>query len=864
MYRAAPRAIRTAIGLTLCLVLLPATTATAWTTRPPSEFDTHDWLAHQSVLSAAAHGFAWVDPALCIEGSQLPDVLSGTEYLCDASDSGHADAAGQVADLFDQAVVAYAGGHIDQASSLAGRISHLMADLGDPSFAAGWSVTDARTMWWRNAALGATDAAFKYNGWIDRAQPEYVSDPLRWAEELRASARADAATVSALAAGNAANSLAFRQVLARRLNEIVYRTSSLYATIQASARDDGMSVRRLAGATRYETAVAVSLDAAPEGSAVAILVNGDAWPDAIAATPLCALFDAPILFTSTTSVPEATLAELSRLGADSVKIVGGTGVVSDSVVQTLHARGLSVTRIAGADRYATSDRVAAYARTLDPASVETAYVCTGADFADALSISQVTVRTGSIVLLARPGAAPGDVAVRARALGVREATIVGGSGAVADSTQVALVSALGSSAVRRVQGVDRYQTAAAVLTLRDSLFAEPVSTIALASGTAFPDGLVGGIVTAQEGHGLLLSRTARLSPASASAISDRSETIRGLVLLGGTGVLGDFIAFDVQQALGLGPADLPDQSAYEPTVTVSYSVAEDLHGPTLGLYYVDQSANYRAGRLTRPTDANGVIMVQYHDLPAPVYNPVTVAQHALGAYDEYLLGGSTIARADFLTHANWLRGEGMDARGRFPYKWNYAPRGLTAPWYSAMAQGEGISVLLRAYQLTGDVSYLTAAGRAFAPFTETLATGGVTSVSGSDLWLEEYTEAVPKQVLNGHIFAMWGLWDLYRVTGDTEARALFERAGATLIRHFDDYEYNGYVLYERFPAHYSYSYYWLQIRQLRVLTGITGDLRYADRGDAWALMKSDPSSFGSLSISGLAPVSEGLPPDALE
>jgi len=422
---------------------------------------------------------------------------------------------------------------------------------------------------------------------------------------------------------------------------------------------------------------------------------------------------------------------------------------------------------------------------------------------------------------------------------------VGGANAISAATEEAIEKALGES-VLRIAGADRYETARGVLDLRDDRFVDPARTMVFASGAAFPDGLAGVTLASAVNSGLLLTRPQALPEVVEEAVYERRHGITGVILLGGTGAISGAVGLRIVGSLSSGDITAPEAQPWVPKVTVRYSPSEDLSGPTLGRYYVDMSGNFASSQ-QRPRDAAGIVMVKYSDLPDPVYNPVTVAQYAIGSYDEYLISGSELAKRELIKHAEWLRDYGMDAEGRFAYRWNYSPRGLVAPWYSAMAQGEGISALLRAYQVTGHSSFIAAARRAFVPFTKTTKQGGVTTVSGADLWLEEYVEPNLKQVLNGHIFAAWGLWDLYRVTGDETARDLFERSCTTVLRNLDDYEYNGFVLYERAPAHYCHSYYWLQIRQLRILTGITGDMRYADRADVWALMDSDPASTWTFS-----------------
>ncbi len=862
-HSSASQLIKRTVCVALCLSMLQAQLAFAWTTRPETEWDTHDWLAHQSISSAHVNGFGWADPSVAVDWSQNPDASAVPTYTCDWSEPSHVDIPAQVADLYAQALAAYREGRFADASALAGRISHLTADLGDPSFVAQWASADSRTAAWRAMAFKRTKAAWQNNGWIDRRAPERVYDVRSWLRGLEEDSRERVTGIDREATSGDIGSLEMQNVLADQLNEIAFRTSSLYASIQADAQDEIVPTSRVAASNRYGTAVETSRRLFPSGCDTAVLVSGHAWPDALAATSIAGIADAPILLSGRFELTQTTRDELDRLGASSVIVVGGPGVVADRIVTDMRSDGLVVSRLWGSDRFQTSTRVAAYAKELDPDAVSTAYVCTGGNFVDALAIGQITCRTGNIVMLVRPGLADQAVAAEASALGVRRAVVIGGPSAVLPGVESRLATALGATNVQRVAGEDRYATSLAVLDLRNELFDETASYIAVASGTSFADGLTGGPLAAQDGWGLLLSRPTRLPMQATEWVTRSAPTIEGFTILGGLGAIGGFVEYDLQHALDPTPIEAPVYEAFEPTVTVRYSPASDLHGQTLGLYYTDLSPQW-AVMCTWPRDVDQVVMVEYGWLSKPVYNPVSVALCTVAACDEFLLRGTPEAREDIIRQADWLSGPGMDSQGRFPYLWDYGARNLKAPWYSAMAQGMGISALLRAYQIIGDEAYLTAAREALAPFNRTVANGGVTTISGDDLWLEEYTEAEPKQVLNGAIWAMWGLWDLYRVTGDSTARSLFDRSVATLERHLSDYESNGSVLYERYPGHYANHYHMVHIRQLRALTGITGDLAFADSADRWSLLPPSPPVPTALQSPFLDPNLSLMPDDLLE
>jgi putative cell wall-binding protein len=99
---------------------------------------------------------------------------------------------------------------------------------------------------------------------------------------------------------------------------------------QVKAIVPGATVQRWSGADRYATAAAISSSTYPQGATTAYLASGAGYPDALAGAPVAARAGAPLLLTSRDCVPASTLAELTRLGATKIVVLGGTSAVSDA------------------------------------------------------------------------------------------------------------------------------------------------------------------------------------------------------------------------------------------------------------------------------------------------------------------------------------------------------------------------------------------------------------------------------------------------------------------------------------------------------------------------------------------------------
>jgi heparosan-N-sulfate-glucuronate 5-epimerase len=264
----------------------------------------------------------------------------------------------------------------------------------------------------------------------------------------------------------------------------------------------------------------------------------------------------------------------------------------------------------------------------------------------------------------------------------------------------------------------------------------------------------------------------------------------------------------------------------------------------LGEYYMlfAEKADY-AGAY----DPSGIPLLDYHGQIGPQHNPIAIAQYGLGNYNlfrhsQQKQNEDTTRRQKFLLVADWLcshleqNQQGL-AVWNHHFDWEYRNT-LKAPWYSALAQGQGISVLVRAWKESSDPHYLDAANRALASFYKPVTEGGVAFTDDrNDLWFEEYLVSPPTHILNGFIWAAWGVYDYFLVTNDNAAQNLFSRAVQTLLHNLDRYDLGFWSLYEqsgtRLPMVASAFYHRLHIVQLRIMHRLTGEKDFASVADRW-------------------------------
>ena len=268
----------------------------------------------------------------------------------------------------------------------------------------------------------------------------------------------------------------------------------------------------------------------------------------------------------------------------------------------------------------------------------------------------------------------------------------------------------------------------------------------------------------------------------------------------------------------------------------------DLQRHSLGPYYIEWDPGtgvYGEDWILAPYDANGVILTA----GVRKYHPVRIAQYGLHNYNVWLRTRSSTARMAFLSQARWLRDNQVERAGIggcYLYDFAWPRFGAEAGWISAMAQGEAISLLLRAAEVEPNDGYADAAFVAATPYKYAISEGGVVwRGSDGDQFFEEVAVSVPSHILNGHIYALWGLFDLLRAR-PSEEFAQIAKAGTKTLRSwlplFDSGRWSYYMLLATpngFRNLAQIKYQAFHVSQLRVMAAFTGDTYFGEIADRW-------------------------------
>lgn len=259
-------------------------------------------------------------------------------------------------------------------------------------------------------------------------------------------------------------------------------------------------------------------------------------------------------------------------------------------------------------------------------------------------------------------------------------------------------------------------------------------------------------------------------------------------------------------------------------------------GPRGSLHYYIYSDRLFFDAMQR--DADGIPVQRARALHT--YNPAYVAWYALTNLERWLRGEDPAGRDVFLRQVAWLSKHAVERHDGavvwpLTFDWQEGACFLKAPWISSMVQGLVLSSLVRAHRITGEPRLLDLCKRATRVFTTDIANGGVRAGEGDGVTYEEYPGFPLPRVLDGFLFSLLGLYDLWAETANARVFELF-RAGVHGLRGalpFWDYRgkwswygSHGYLC----PPHYNK----LNSVLLGTLARLSGEGTLQEYAAAWA------------------------------
>ncbi|MCH4199695.1 MAG: cell wall-binding repeat-containing protein [Clostridium tyrobutyricum] len=242
-------------------------------------------------------------------------------------------------------------------------------------------------------------------------------------------------------------------------------------------------VTTIGGTDSYETAASAATSnwTSPDN---VVLVSGEGYADAISSVVLSKKLNAPILLTGSSSLNSSAKDALDKLKPKNIYIVGGTGVISQSIRNQLKSENYNLIELSGKNRYETNAAVANQLVKLgmDPSNV---MMTAGSNFSDALSAAPTAAVKDEILLLGDNNTKSMSSVVDFIKSSSSKVTVVGTSNVINDVAYKAV------GGVNRIDGgSDRFATNLNILKAFDSSLKSDKIYVANASGTRYADSLI--------------------------------------------------------------------------------------------------------------------------------------------------------------------------------------------------------------------------------------------------------------------------------------------------------------------------------------------------------------------------------------
>lgn len=311
--------------------------------------------------------------------------------------------------------------------------------------------------------------------------------------------------------------------------------------------------------------------------------------------------------------------------------------------------------------------------------------------------------------------------------------------------------------------------------------------------------------------------------------------LASVVLLLLTGCVGSPAEPDIPVTVSPAPTESLNAEGF---ATTGWELQRDVLNPFYDRIQVDVS--------TAEIDDTGLAVFRDFTTHEVEPHPIVWAQYAMAALLEWERTGDQIWLDRAVRNAQELVDTHVESGGawwfQYDWPWTYVDRTLSAPWWSGMAQGEALSVFSRLVAIQPDnPAWREAADRTFDSFLQR-GSGNEspwsTVVDNGYLWFEEYAgDQPPLLVMNGHVFAIFGLYEYWLLTDDPRAAEYIDGGATAILAAMPVIRSEGEVSYYCAQAGYCRQAVWqnptyhpIHIQQLHALGRITGDGAF----DTWA------------------------------
>lgn len=294
-------------------------------------------------------------------------------------------------------------------------------------------------------------------------------------------------------------------------------------------------IYRIWGPTRFSTATEVSKKLNTNSGTV-ILANSQRYPDVLTSTVLAKQLNAPILLAGIDKLSKETKAELARLKAKKLILIGANGVISDKLEAELK-KTYQIERLGGATRYQSAELVANKIN-----SSKGVILARGDDFPDALTMSAIALKNNYPIYLTEPKEILDSTLEKIKNRKPEIIYIAGGELAVSKETELKLSKI---AKVKRIAGKNSFQTA---IQIAEYVYGPNVNTMLFARSDDFTDAMVAGPLAYKLQAPIMLVSQSKV-PQEVKTYLGIRRGIKPAYIIGGTIAVSKFIENELVKLL---------------------------------------------------------------------------------------------------------------------------------------------------------------------------------------------------------------------------------------------------------------------------------------------------------------------------
>jgi hypothetical protein len=248
---------------------------------------------------------------------------------------------------------------------------------------------------------------------------------------------------------------------------------------------------------------------------------------------------------------------------------------------------------------------------------------------------------------------------------------------------------------------------------------------------------------------------------------------------------------------------------------------------------------------TEYVQKNGVPYVHYvaeNGVPAITrFNATIVANYAVDYANKFINTNDSVYLTQFFNCIQFLTDSVTIQNNLYYYQFNWQQGwypNIKPPFISSMANGRAIEAFVYAFTFTNNITYLSFAKKLLPVFFTEVNDNGVSyKINESAWWFEEIAKPnVPTPyILDGHIYALQGLYKFWRTTKNDSAKHLLTVGLNALKLRLPTYDAgNGEIFYDINKNKADKKYHKIITSQMHLLWQTTGDSTYLQYYQKWS------------------------------